>query len=201
MLKLEVVLNARNPMATVKREKTEPIIRNQLKWTDAERLLEDVKTRALESYLELKFMLLLGVGQADARGLHGGRVDWVGKKVTFIRQKTRRQFSVPIYPWAEGFIRSEIEPRLKLDTPVFEWVNPRKALQTACLKAGLPRVDVRSLRRTLIIHLVQQHVDIRLIARWQGHADAQLIFSRYGEFIDAEHEKSELEKLNKAAGQ
>lgn len=200
-LALEERFIDRNPMASVDREKTTPINRSQHSWADAERLLEDAKHRALESYLELKFMLLLGVGQAEAKDLMGGSVDWNENKITFIRRKTGKQYTVPIYPWAKEFIQSEIEPRLKREKPVFDWRNPRKTLETACLNLGLARVEVRSLRRTLIVHLIQQKVDIRLIAKWQGHADARLILSRYGAYISAEHEERELAKLNTAAGQ
>jgi integrase len=199
-LALEEKVIASNPMAFIDREKTTPINRHQHNWADAERVLDDVKDRAFESYLELKFMLLMGVGQGEAKDLRGGRVDWADKKIAFIRQKTGKLYTVPVYPWAENFIRKEIEPRLKPDKPVFDWRNPRKSLETSCRNLGVARVEIRSLRRTLIIHLIQQHVDLRLIARWQGHADARLILSRYGQFIDADHEKSELEKLCKASG-
>ena len=191
----------RNPMASFKREKAEPINRNQLKWDEAERILEDVKGRAHDSYLELKFMLFLGVGQAEAKDFASGSVDWEENRITFIRQKTRKQYTVPIYPWAKEFIRSEMEPRMKHGKLVFDWHNPRKALETACKNLELARVDIRSLRRTLIIHLIQQRVDIRLIAKWQGHADARLILSRYGAFIDADYEKEAMAKLDKVADQ
>jgi len=189
---------ARSPMAMVKREKLVPINRAQHAWTDAEHLLEDVKQRAHESYLELKFMLLLGVGQAEARDLTGGSVKWSEAQITFVRRKTGKQYTVPIYPWAKEFIKSEIEPRLKRDQPVFDWRNPRKALATSCRRLGLARYEIRSLRRTLIVHLIQQRVDIRLIAKWQGHADARLILSRYGAFIDAGYEKEALATLGKS---
>ena len=65
----------------------------------------------------------------------------------------------------------------------------------------MPRVEIRSLRRTLIIHLIQQGVELRLIAKWQGHTDARLILSRYGAYINPEHEQRELAKLNAAIGQ
>ena len=64
-LALEERFIDRNPMASVDREKTTPINRTQHKWNEAERILEDVKARAYESYLELKFMLFMGVGQAE----------------------------------------------------------------------------------------------------------------------------------------
>jgi integrase len=198
-LALEEQFIVRNPMESVDREKTTPINRTQLSWEDAERILEDVKQRTLESYLELKFMLLMGVGQAEAKQLIGGSIDWNENNVSFIRQKTGKQYHVPIYPWAKEFVQTELEPRLKGNGPVFDWRNPRKALETACRNLGLAIVDARSLRRTLIIHLIQQGVELRLIAKWQGHADARLILSRYGAYIDAEHEERELAKLNAAA--
>ena len=117
-LALEERFIDRNPMESVDREKAAPINRTQHSWADAERLLEDVKQRALESYLELKFMLLMGVGQAETIDLAGGAVDWNENKVAFIRRKTGKQYDVPVYPWAKEFIRSEIEPRLKRDKPV-----------------------------------------------------------------------------------
>jgi integrase len=200
-LALEERFIDRNPMESVDREKGTPINRTQHSWADAERTLADVKHRAHESYLELKFMLLLGVGQAEAKDLMGGSVDWKENKITFIRRKTGKQYSVPIYPWAKEFIQSEIEPRLKREKPLFDWRNPRKALETSCRNLGLARIEIRSLRRTLIIHLIQQGVELRLIAKWQGHTDARLILSRYGAYIDPDHEKRELAKLDAAAGQ
>ena len=186
----------RNPMDSVKREKTEPIKRTQHKWSDAERVLEEVKKRAHESYLELKFMLFMGIGQAEAKDFTGGAVDGQEDQLTFIRRKTGKQYHIPVYPWAKDFIHSEMQSRLKPGKAVFEWCNPRKALETACRKLELPRVDIRSLRRTLIIHLLQQKVDIRLIAKWQGHKDAHLILSRYGNYIDAGYEKEALAILS-----
>lgn len=200
-LALEERFIDRNPMESVDREKTTPINRTQLTWEDAQRILDYVKGRTLESYLELKFMLFLGVGQAEAKDFSGGSVDWQKNNLGFIRRKTGKPFTVPIYPWAKEFIHTEMEPRLKQGKPVFEWRNPRKALETACQNLGLARVEIRSLRRTLIIHLIQNRVDIRLIAKWQGHSDARLILSRYGAYIDADYEKEALATLGGVANQ
>ena len=72
---------------------TEPIHRVQHKWTNAERVLDDVKARAYESYLELKFMLFMGVGQGEAKAVTGGSIDWQEKEITFIRLKTGKPYS------------------------------------------------------------------------------------------------------------
>ena len=190
-------------MDSIKREKAAPINRIELKWSEAERVMADIKERGhLASYLELKFMWLLGVGQGEAKDIKGGSVDWDKNEIRFIRQKTGKQYVVPIYPWAAEFIRNEIEPRLSPGKPVFVWRNPRKAFETGCKNQKVASVDIRSLRRTLIIHLIQKKVDIRLIAKWQGHRDATLIFQRYGAYIEADYEKEALNilKANVAAG-
>ena len=194
-LALEERFIDRNPLESVDREKTTPINRTQQTWEDAQRILEYVKGRTPESYLELKFMLFLGVGQAEAKDFTGGSVDRQANNLAFIRRKTGKPFTVPIYPWAKEFIHTEMEPRLKQGKAVFDWRNPRKALETACQNLGLARVEIRSLRRTLIIHLIQKRMDIRLIAKWQGHSDARLILSRYGAYIDADYEKEALAML------
>jgi hypothetical protein len=189
----------RNPMASVKREKTEPINRSQHTWADAERILNEVKARTHESYLELKFMLFMGVGQAEARDFAGGSVDWQNKAITFIRRKTGQKYEVPLYPWAEDFIRAEMEPRLQDGKAVFDWRNPRKAMETACKKLHLAFVDIRSLRRTLIVRLLEQKMPPRLVAKWQGHKDSNLINTRYGNHIDRKYEEDALALLKKTA--
>ena len=42
---------------------------------------------------------------------------------------------------------------------------------------------------------------IRLIAKWQGHAVARLILSRYGAYLGAGYEKEALAKLANITGQ
>lgn len=99
-LALEERFIDRNPMESVDREKTTPITRKQQTWEDAQRILEYVKSGTMESYLELKFMLFLGVGQAEAKDFTCGSVDWQNNNLAFIRRKTGKPFTVPIYPWA-----------------------------------------------------------------------------------------------------
>jgi len=184
-----------NPVSNVKGERRQPIIRKQLTWEEANRVLEDIRDRAPESYRQLKFMLLLGVGKAEAEGLTGGAVDWQQKQISFVRKKTREPFVVPIYPWAEEFVR-ELQPRFRPGELVFNWRNPRKALITACTRCGVETMTTVSLRRTLIIHLLENGIEPRLVAKWQGHRDATLIHKVYGKHINAAHERAQLAKLS-----
>jgi integrase len=139
-------------------------------------------------------MLLLGVGKAEAASLTGGAVDWEQKQISFVRKKTGEPFVVPIYPWAEDFVR-ELQPRFRQGQVVFDWRNPRKALITACTHCGVEPITTVSLRRTLIIHLLEKGIEPRLVAQWQGHRDATLIHKVYGKHINAAHERAQLAKL------
>ncbi len=162
--------------------------------------MEEVRTRSHESYLELKFMLLLGVGPAEAKAVTGKSINWQTEEITFIRKKPGTPYEVPIYPWAKDFLLNEIKPQIKPGKPLFKWRNPRKVWDTACQNLGLAKVDGRSLRRTLIIHLLQNKMELRLIAEWQGHRDATLILKVYGKYIDADHKKQALAALASAVG-
>jgi hypothetical protein len=41
-------------------------------------------------------------------------------------------------------------------------------------------------------------IDPRLVAKWQGHKDAKLIFTVYGKYIDQNYEQAQAEKLGGA---
>jgi len=89
---------------------------------------------------------------------------------------------------------------LNTGQPVFAWQNPRGALQRACRELRFPVYSTRALRRTLIIHPIEQGIDIRQIAQWQGHRDAKLILDTYGEHLSDERTASELKKLERHQG-
>jgi len=56
--------------------------------------------------------------------------------------------------------------------------------------------EPRALRRCFIIHCLESGIDPLVVARWQGHKDAKLIFSVYGNQVNAEHERREAGKLD-----
>jgi hypothetical protein len=48
-----------------------------------------------------------GVGKAEAKAATGA-IDWQKKTISFTRIKTGKSYEVPIYPWADDFIRTEL---------------------------------------------------------------------------------------------
>ena len=88
------------------------------------------------------------------------------------------------------------------DTPIFRIRDARKSLHNACKRLGCPLFSQRSIRAYLIRRLWQAKIDIKLIAKWQGHNDGgKLILNTYTEVFggnDAAYVSAELAKLSTA---
>ena len=195
-LAVEIGLLEKSPLDSIKSLKKERAIRLQPTWSQAETVIEEIERSAPNSALLLRFMLLFGAGQAEVKSVLGEHVDFERGAVHLFRGKTRKEYTVPIYSHAEGFIKNlKKSGRLAPGKHVFEWQNPRKALESACRKLKLPVYSPRALRRTFIIHCLERGVDPRVVASWQGHADARLILTTYGNFISADHAKNQAAKL------
>jgi len=111
-------------------------------WQQAHTIIETVKRP--KSRVALSAMLLLGLGQAELRNLRGEHFDLTRGCVMVRRQKTRKIFTVPIYPHARSFVEKlRDEGRLEPDKPVFQVRNPREAIALACRRLGV-RVRCRA---------------------------------------------------------
>jgi integrase len=175
--------------------KSEPD-RQQPTWEQSQRIVEEVTDSSPETGVIVAFMRHFGVGQAEIKGLTGEDIDFQTGVIHFRRKKTGKPFDVPIFPHAEGFIKAlKAGGYVSVGRAVVPWRTPRKALATACHHLGLPGYEPRALRRCFIVHCLQQGIDPRLVAKWQGHKDAKLIFSVYGKFIDRAYEQEQAQKL------
>jgi integrase len=171
--------------------------REQPTWEQSQQMVNEVQKSASETGVIVEFMRNFGVGQAEIKYLFGEQIDLDKKMVHFRRKKTGKSFDVPIFSHAKAFIeRLKSGGRLQNGEPVVAWRNPRKALATACERLGLPEYEPRALRRCFIVHCLEMGIDPRVVAKWQGHKDAKLIFSVYGKHIDAGHEQREAGKLD-----
>jgi integrase len=185
-----------SPLEKLKRAKKGEPDRQQPTWEQAEHIAAEVATRSAESGLIVRLMLNFGVGQAEIKFLRGEHIDLANGVVHFRRKKTGKHFDVPIFPHATGMVDAlKAKGRLAVGKPVVEWRNPRKALAAACERLDLPVYEPRALRRSFIVHALEIGVDPRLVARWQGHKDATLIFRVYGRHIDAQHEQRQAQKM------
>ena len=194
------VLN-HSPLEKLKRAKKGEPDRQQPTWDQAGEIAADVVAKAAESGLIVKLMLNFGVGQAEIKFLRGEHFDLPNEVVHFRRKKTGKHFDVPIFPHATGLVEGlRAQGRLAVGKSVVVWRNPRKALAAACERLDLPAYEPRALRRCFIVHALEFGIDPRLVARWQGHKDAGLIFRVYGKHIDAQHEKRQAQKMGNGVG-
>jgi integrase len=198
---LEDEIIQKSPLEKLKRARKGEPERAQPNWEQVQQIEFEVGRYAGETALIVGFMRNFGVGQAEIRYLLGDNVDTENGVIHFRRKKTGKAFDVPIFPHARAFIEKlKKERRLHAGKSVVEWRNPRKALATACERLSLPAYEPRALRRSFIVHCLQQGIDPRLVAKWQGHQDAKLIFSVYGKFIDQSYERTQAERLGGSNG-
>lgn len=78
---------------------------------------------------------------------------------------------------------------------IFSGSTPRKALNLACDRIGIPRLRIHDLRHWFATHAIEKGVDIPTVAKWLGHKDGGALAMRvYGHLRD-EHSLSAAKKL------
>ncbi len=196
-LAVESGLIDKSPLEAVKPLKKSKSIRLQPTWEQAHALIAEAEKTAPDSALLLRVMVEFGLGQAEIKGIRGEHFVFEGEGCLHVlRQKTRKPYEIPLFRHTKDWVsRLREAGMMATGKPVFNWQNPRKALESACKKLGLPMYSPRALRRTFIIHCLEQGLDARVVARWQGHADAKLILGTYGDYISPEHARRQAEKL------
>ena len=193
-LAAEIGTLARNPCASIKPVRSRGKQRLEPSWEDAHRLIRDLREHARNPKTAdlIQTMLYLGIGQGEIKTLKGEHVDLQKREIHFVRQKTGKAFDIPIFDHALKFALSW---KLVTGQPVIKWHDPERPFHFACDRLGMPRYTLRSLRRTLIVHLLEAGIEPRLVAEWQGHSDATMIIRIYGKNIGQEHRKAQIAKV------
>ena len=150
----------------------------------------------------IEFLGLAGLGQAEASSLKFGDIDWARGILHIKRHKTQERFTVPIYDHLKPFIQRLLKQHNSnpsSEAHVFKIKDARKALLAACERLGLFKFTQRNIRAVLIRRLWHSKVDVKLIAKWQGHQDGgRLILTTYTEVFGADDDqyiKVELAKV------
>jgi integrase len=150
-----------------------------------------------------EFLGRAGLGQAEAQALKWGHVDFKNRRLKIVRRKTGEHFEVPIYaallPLLERMHREAKDT--SPDSDVFSLQKVHKALMNACKRLGMPHFTERNLRAMKIRELYEAGVDVKTIARWQGHRDGgKLIMEIYTEIFRSNDADYEADQLAKADG-
>ena len=184
---------ADSPADEIKLPRPENPVRLTPTWEQALQLIAAVRSeirnaRAEHSADFLEFMLLAGIGIAEARNLCGQHISIESDQITLFRQKTKTGFTIPIFPQLKPLVnRLRDAGRLQPNVPVFEIKNARKALVNTCAKLGLPEVSSRALRRCFITRAIENGVDFKTISHWQGHKDGGALIAKVYSHLRSEH--------------
>ncbi len=166
--------------------------------------------KAMASADLLEFEGRAGLGQAEASELTWAKVNFQRAEMQIVRVKTGKYFTVPIYPklrpllerlHREALERADAEGvETELKSPVFIIESARKALTNACERLKFPEFTQRNLRQMFIVEAYRAGVDVKTIAKWQGHQDGgKLIMDTYTEVFGADQKDFEARQLAKLA--
>jgi integrase len=175
---------AKNPCAHLKFRKRDKPIRLTPTFEQFKAIVADVRTQpfnadAQDSADFLEFLGRAGLGQAEAGSLTRPDVDFGAGHIITFRHKTSAGFAVPIFPQLRPLLERLCEEKSNGDN-IFKVRDAKKALAGACRRLGYPPFSQRSLRRMFITRAIENGVDVKVIAEWQGHKDGgKLILDTY----------------------
>ena len=182
-----------SPAEKIKAPKRPKPIRETPSLEDFRRIVSAVRSQkfsdtAAESADFIEFLGLAGLGQAEASALCWRDVDFKRGHILTFRKKTRKGFTVPIFPQLQPLLKKRFQiaeqknncMAPKPESRVFSIADAKKSLASACQNLGSPNYSSRALRRLFITTAIERGVDVKVIALWQGHVDGgKLILDTY----------------------
>jgi len=181
----------RSPCAHLKFRKREKPIRLAPTYDQFKAIIADVRAQQFNADVQdsadfLEFLGLAGLGQAEARSLTRGDVDFEADRILTFRHKTVTGFAIPLFPQVRQLLERLCAGKSH-DERIFKLNNAKKALAGACKRLGFPPFTQRSLRRMFITRAIEKGVDVKVIAEWQGHRDGgKLILDTYS-YVHPKH--------------
>jgi integrase len=194
-----------SPVEGVKYRKRQATVKRLIPtWEEFERIVASVRSQiyadtAKESADLIEFMGKAGLGQAECAGLLWQDINFKSEQILVIRQKTRAEFTIPLYPMVRQLLERMNAEREGYRDPtekVFKVKDPKKALAAACVRLKLPQYSPRAFRRMFISRCLHDlGIDVQTIASWQGHKDGgQLILRTYARASD-KHQREMAKRL------
>lgn len=173
-----------------KADKSKPVIPTReefVRLLDAMRKL-DARARHAADLTEL--LAYSGMRLAEATGLRWADVDFERGQFTVTGgdkgTKNHEARVVPLFPSLRTYLerkREEDEPAA--DALVSPIASAKRAMASACRKAGLPEFSHHALRHFFVSNAIEQGVDFKTIAAWVGHKDGGVLVARtYGHLRD-----------------
>ena len=199
---------AESPAADLREYKREKLIRETPNWEQFRAVVEHIRAQKFSDTAEdsadvVEFWGLAGAGTAETANLHGEHIDFEGANereldenavrgtIRLYRKKTDTGYRIPLFPAVRPLLEKLREKgQVMVGQPVFKIRDPKKALRAACLRLRLPQFSARAFRRLFCTRAIENGVDFKTLAAWQGHNDGGVLVARtYGHLRDA-HSKA-----------
>ena len=117
--------------------------------------------------------------------------DDVKGEITLFRKKTDTGYTIPLFPAVRPLLeRLRDRGQVKPGESVFKVRDPKKALRAACVRLEVPQFSARAFRRFFCTRAIENGVDFKTLAAWQGHKDGGMLIAKtYSHLRDA-HSKA-----------
>lgn len=176
---------AKNVRRRKLRIKERPLL-NQLEFS---RLLDELDGRPQShAGLVIRFLSHTGLRIAEARRI---RLKDVREDFFFVPGSASKSGRPRVIPFVNG-VRDTLKALRKLagdSETILPQGECKRSLQTACKRAGLPKLSHHSFRHLFATRCIESGVDIPTVARWLGHQDGGALLSRtYFHLLD-EHSR------------
>ncbi len=185
-----------------KMERTSIVIpsREQFRKLVAQLQAGGVRTQPAASFAQ--FLAYSGCRLGEAIAVCWGEVNFEQKTFTVTGgeggTKNHEARHVPLFPPLERLLLSLREGRAMPPQPsdrIFDMETTKKALGTACQKAGLPHFTHHSLRHFFCSNAIEAGIDFKVIAGWLGHKDGGVLVAKtYGHLRD-EHSAAMAQRM------
>ncbi len=199
---------AESPAAGIEEFKREKPIRETPCWEQYDAIVKEMRSQrfsesAQDSADVVDFWALAGAGTAETAHLMGEHIDFdkvdqdrdgedaVRGEITLFRKKTDTGFTIPMFPAVRPLLEKlRDRGQIKRGESVFKIRDPKKGLRAACERLGYPKFSARTFRRLFITRAIEQGVDFKTLAAWQGHRDGGVLIAKtYSHLRDAHSKK------------
>lgn len=203
---------AESPAAELAELKREKPIRQTPTWDEFQDIVREIRSQrfsdtAQDSADVVEFWALAGAGTAETANLMGHHIDFekcdktkngqdaVRGEIALFRKKTDTGYRIPLFPSVRPLLeklrdRGQVQP----NQPVFRIRDPKKALRAACERLGCVNYSARAFRRLFCTRAIENGVDFKTLADWQGHGDGGVLIAKTYSHLRDTHSK-EMAKL------
>lgn len=182
-----------NPADVLQRRKQgriEIVIPTKAEFSSLVRTLRGMDARYAEAANLVELLAYSGMRLSEATSLRWRDVQFEGKKFVVTGgedgTKNHEVRSVPLFPAMSAFLEKlNATGNNASDDLVIGIASAKKAMESACKKAGLRDFTHHTLRHYFVSNAVEVGIDFKVIAGWVGHKDGGVLVAKtYGHLRD-----------------